>query len=156
MAEMLLLLGGDRGDLPATFVRAGALIAGRIGPVVAQSRDHWTEPWGFTDDRLFLNRALLVASDRDPQEVMREALRIERELGRERTPGGGYGPRTIDIDILFIGGAVIDTPELVVPHPRVHQRAFALGPAADLAPDLVHPTLRRTVLDLLNDVLQAA
>ncbi len=152
--EVLLLLGGNIGDVRTTLSKAEENIASRIGPVLSRSRDHWTEPWGFEDDRLFLNRALLVESAHDPMRLMEECLAIERELGRTRDGALGYSARTIDIDILFIGDRVITDPGLTVPHPRVQDRAFALGPAADIAPDLVHPVLRRSVLELLNDVLQ--
>lgn len=150
MAEITLLLGANRGEPLATFARATALIEERIGQVRAASRDHWTEPWGFADEQLFLNRALLVDSDQPPGVVMEKALVIETELGRQRIPGSGYISRVIDLDILFIDGQVIDQPGLTVPHPRVHERAFALAPAADIVPALVHPVLQRTVLDLLD------
>lgn len=150
--ETVLLLGGNLGDLLATFVKAEALINERLGTVLARSRDHWTEPWGFTDERLFLNRALLVRSDLNPTALLEGVLRIERELGRIRDPAVRYSARTIDIDILLIGDRVIDLPQLQVPHPRMHERAFALSPAADITPNWVHPLLHRTVLKLLNDL----
>lgn len=150
MAEITLLLGANRGEPRATFLRAIALIEERIGKVLAASRDHWTAPWGFQDDQLFLNRALLVGSDQPPGVVMERALEIETGLGRVRTPGSGYTSRIIDLDILFIDAQVIEQPGLTVPHPRVHERAFALAPAADIVPALVHPVLQRNVLDLLD------
>lgn len=148
--ETLLLLGGNIGDVRGTFARAEALIAGRCGTILARSRDHWTEPWGFTDDRLFLNRALLAETLLGPAALMDALLAIEAELGRQRTTAGRYSARTIDIDILLIGGRVVELPALVVPHPRLHERAFALGPAADIAPGWRHPRLGRTVLQLLR------
>lgn len=154
MAEITLLLGANRGDPQAIFARAASLIEDHIGPVQASSRDHWTAPWGFDDPQLFLNRALLVDTPMDPRQMMELLLNIEQELGRERIADTRYSPRTIDIDMLFVGETVIKAPNLVVPHPRVHQRAFALAPAADLVPGLVHPQLGRTVLQLLNDVIQ--
>ncbi len=154
MAEFTLLLGANRGEPHATFARATTLIEDRIGRIVASSRDHWTEPWGFQDSRLFLNRAVLLESIMDPGRVMERLLEIEEELGRERTSGAGYTSRTIDLDILFIGDEVIEQPGLSIPHPRVHERTFALAPAADIIPDLVHPLLKRTVMDLLNQALQ--
>lgn len=152
MAEHILLLGADLGDPPRTFARATELITRRVGPVRAVSRDHWTRPWGFSGAHLFLNRALAVDSGSPPPQVMQTLLEIEQELGRQRPATGGYASRAIDIDILFIEGQVIDLPGLTVPHPRVHLRAFALGPAADIAPALVHPGLGRTVLQLLDQV----
>lgn len=154
--EAVLLLGGNVGDVAGTFRKAEEAIVARIGAILSRSRDHHTEPWGFNDGRLFLNRALIVASDLDPRSLMNGCLTIEQDLGRVRDGSPVPKARTIDIDILFIGDQVIDQPGLHVPHPRVHERAFALGPAADVAPDLVHPLLKRTVLHLLNDVLQQA
>ncbi len=154
MPEFTLLLGANQGEPHATFALATTLVLDRIGPVLAASRDHWTTPWGFQDERLFLNRALLVATQMEPKQVMEALLQIESELGRVRPAGGGYSSRIIDIDILFIGEQVIQLPGLTVPHPRVHLRAFALGPAADIVPGLVHPLLHRNVLDLLNTLLQ--
>jgi 2-amino-4-hydroxy-6-hydroxymethyldihydropteridine diphosphokinase len=154
MAEVIVLFGGNSGDPALTLQAALVLISGRIGPVLARSRDHWTEPWGFTDDRLFLNKAVIIDTALAPEAVMEALLAIEGELGRMRSPDVRYAARAIDLDILFIGSEVIDRPGLIVPHPRVHQRTFALGPAADVAPDLVHPLSGRPVLDLLNDLLQ--
>lgn len=156
MAEFTLLLGANRGEPHATFARATTLIEDRIGHIVASSRDHWTEPWGFQDSRLFLNRALLLETTMDPERVMEGLLEIEQELGRERTSGSGYSSRTIDLDILFIGELVIEQPGLSIPHPRVHERTFALAPAADIIPDLMHPLLKCTVMDLLDRTLQQA
>ena len=150
--EALLLLGGNVGDVATTFSRAEALLKERVGVVVARSRDHRTVPWGFADERLFLNRALLLRTELVPVELMKTLLAIEQDLGRERVEGTRYGARTIDIDILLIGDEVLDLPNLQVPHPRMHERAFALAPAADIAPLAAHPVLQRTVIDLLNDL----
>lgn len=149
----LFLLGGDLGD-PRHFVdRAERLLGEVFGQKPLRSRDHWTEPWGFTDQRLFLNRALMVRSVKGPEELMALALDVEHRLGRVRPTGGGYGPRTIDIDLLLLEDVVHQGPLATVPHPRLHQRAFALAPAADLCPERVHPVSGHTVLDLLNAIL---
>jgi 2-amino-4-hydroxy-6-hydroxymethyldihydropteridine diphosphokinase len=152
MEEAMLLLGSDRGDPVALCARAEGLIAERVGTVVARSRDHWTEPWGFTDPELFLNRALVVATELPPAALMARLLAIETLLGRVRAAGEGPAPRTIDIDILWMGHRVVQGGIATLPHPRLHQRAFALGPAADLAPDWRHPLLGRTVLEMLDDL----
>lgn len=150
--DALLLLGGNVGDPAATLRQAEVLIAQRCGEVSARSRDHWTEPWGFEDDRLFLNRAVLLRSTLGPVELLTELLAIERELGRVREATARYSARTIDIDILLIGDLVITDPRLTVPHPRMHERRFALAPAADIVPLWVHPLRGRTVLQLLFDL----
>ncbi|MBL0128714.1 MAG: 2-amino-4-hydroxy-6-hydroxymethyldihydropteridine diphosphokinase [Flavobacteriales bacterium] len=151
-SRVLLLLGGNLGDPPRMLDAAQRMITERVGAVLGRSRDHWTEPWGFADERVFLNRALLVETEHEPSSLLRSLLAIENELGRERNTAQRYAARTIDIDILLIGDRVIDSDGLQVPHPRMHERAFALAPAADIVPSWVHPTLHHTVLDLLNDL----
>jgi 2-amino-4-hydroxy-6-hydroxymethyldihydropteridine diphosphokinase len=148
----LLLLGGDRGPVQDTLARARLLLSERAGAVLATSRDHWTEPWGFQDEALFLNKAILLRTTLSPEALLEVVLGIERDLGRVRTVEAGYGPRTIDIDILLHGGHVIDAPHLGIPHPLMHRRHFALAPAADVAPGMVHPVTGRTVLGMLDDL----
>lgn len=153
MAEFTLLLGGNIGDPASIFARAEALISERMGPITARSRDHITEPWGFEDERLFLNRAIQVQSDLPPTEALHVLLRIETELGRTRSNEPGYTARTIDIDILFMEGRLLELPQLLVPHPKVQDRRFALAPLADIAPLLVHPALGRNVMEMLENTL---
>ena len=158
--EALLLLGGNLGDVKRAFSVAESMKWDRTEPpksrILARSRDHWTEPWGFSDERLFLNRALLVSTTLEPLELLSELLTIERALGRNRCDEERYASRTIDIDILLIGDQVIDLPGLVVPHPRMHERAFALEPAADIVPEWVHPVLGRCVMEMLSDLRRPA
>jgi 2-amino-4-hydroxy-6-hydroxymethyldihydropteridine diphosphokinase len=158
MAEVLLLLGGNVGDVKHTLHQASIQIRARIGRVLATSRDHWTTPWGFSDERLFLDQALLVDTAMAPEDVMHACLAIEQDLGRVRSeaPAGKkvYEARTIDIDVLMIGDRIMRTELLELPHPRMHERAFALSPAADVVPGWEHPVLHRSVLSLLHDVKQ--
>lgn len=149
-SEMVLLLGGDLGDPQAELGRAEHSIEARLGTVLSRSRDHWTEPWGFSAPTLFLNRALLVSTTLEPLQALAECLSIEREQGRTRSTGLEPTSRIIDIDILLIGERIIDLPGLTVPHPRLHLRRFALAPLADILPSWRHPLLGRTALDLLN------
>lgn len=147
--ELLLLLGGNVGR-PLEYLRtAEEKLERRVGPLIARSRDHWTEPVGFVDERLFLNRALIVRTNKDPKELLGICLSIEAEGGRIRAASGEYGSRTLDIDILLYGNRIIEEDDLLIPHPRMHLRSFALSPAADICPDALHPTLHTTVLQLL-------
>lgn len=148
--EVVLLLGGDLGDPPRQLAMAEEAIGQEVGTVLARSRDHWTPPWGFTSDRLFLNRALLVSSALPGSAIIQCCLAIEKALGRIREPNGAIASRLIDIDVLLIGTTVCDTPELILPHPRLHLRRFALAPLCDVLPAWEHPLLHRTALHLLN------
>jgi 2-amino-4-hydroxy-6-hydroxymethyldihydropteridine diphosphokinase len=109
-----------------------------------------TEPLDLAGQPMFLNLVVEAETALMPLQLLSRTLRIERELGRKRTVP--KGPRTIDIDIVLYGSSVINTPELVVPHPRLAERRFVLEPLAELAPDLRHPVTRRTVREMLAGV----
>lgn len=150
--EALLLLGGDIGDVRNTLGRAIVALQKDVGTVLARSRDHWTRPWGFEGNSLFLNKAILLRTELGPEELIDVILRVEVDLGRVRTEAPGYASRPVDIDILLIGDRVLNGASLSLPHPRMHLRSFALAPAADIAPEAVHPLLGRSVLELLDDL----
>jgi 2-amino-4-hydroxy-6-hydroxymethyldihydropteridine diphosphokinase len=141
-------IGANLGDREATIARALELLVQRPGvELVAVSRLRETEPWGYTDQPAFLNGAASVDTSLSAEDLLAVLLDVERELGRMRT-GPRYGPRTIDLDLLLYGEQVVGEPGLAVPHPRLHERAFALEPLLDLDPDLVVPG-RGRVADLL-------
>lgn len=148
--ELVLLLGGDLGDPFSFLARAEEALEQRVGPIVSRSRDHWTEPWGFQAGTLFLNRALRMRSRLPPHAVLRECLDIEKALGRVRSVHAGPTSRTIDIDVLLVDAVMLSTPHLTLPHPRLHERSFALAPLADIWPQWLHPERGCTALDLLN------
>ncbi len=142
------------------IAQATELIQQRIGSVVAASRIYETEPWGefeVKSDELrvesFLNRGLLVETTLTAQEVLHEALKIEAELGRVRKEGSKlYNSRPMDIDLIFYNDEVIETPQLTIPHPRMHLRQFVLEPLAEIMPDYRHPVLHKTVKELLYEI----
>lgn len=119
--------------------RATTLIGERVGTVTERSAVYQTAPWGVEEQPAFLNQALAVETELAPEEVLRHLLDIEHELGRVRDER--WGARDIDIDMLYYGNLVMDTARLTLPHPRLHERRFALVPLADIAPHFVHPVL---------------
>ena len=136
-------LGSNLGDRGATIEAAIAALPG----LVAVSRLRETAPVGVLDQPPFLNGAAAIETTLSPRELLTTLFAIERELGRERRQR--WGPRTIDLDLLLYGEAVVDEPGLTVPHPRLHERRFALEPLHELDPELVVPG-RGPVADLLS------
>jgi 2-amino-4-hydroxy-6-hydroxymethyldihydropteridine diphosphokinase len=132
-------LGANLGDREQSLRRALELVAAEPGVelrVVSTFRE--TDPVGFVDQPRFLNAAAAVETELAPRELLDRLLAVERRLGRTRS-GPRYGPRTIDLDLLLYGAETVDEPGLRVPHPRLHERRFALEPLAELAPELVLP-----------------
>ena len=132
-------IGANLGDREATIRRAVELLDEIDGiEVVDMSALRETEPWGPVEQPAFVNGAVAVETALEPPELLVALLDVERLLGRVRT-GERWGPRTIDLDLLLYDERVIDEPGLTVPHPRLHERRFALEPLAELAPDALVP-----------------
>ena len=147
-------LGANLGDRAATLMRAIELLGERPGiAVVAVPSFRETDPVGFLDQPRFLNAAVALDTSLTPQALLAALLEIEQELGRVRT-GQRYGPRTVDLDLLLLDDLTVSVPGLELPHPRLHERAFALEPLVELDPSLVVPG-RGTVQQLLLQLQSA-
>ena len=149
-SNMTLRQGSGISDKNGIFAQACLYINNRCGRVVQVSASYESEPWGFETKEWFLNRVIVIETEMNPEDLLKELLEIERELGRERHPEiEGYTSRTADLDILYYGNKIILTDTLTVPHPRLHRRRFALLPLCEVAPNLVHPVLGLTQSELL-------
>lgn len=139
MSRAYIGLGSNLGDRHAALTRALALLASHPGiELVAVSSFLETDPVGYLDQPSFLNAAAAVETALTPHELLSTLLDVERDLGRTRD-GPRYGPRTVDLDILLIDGLKLDSDGLTVPHPRLHERVFALAPLAELDSSLFVP-----------------
>jgi 2-amino-4-hydroxy-6-hydroxymethyldihydropteridine diphosphokinase len=151
MERCFILFGSNMGDKNKIYAQACLLINNRCGRIVAQSSAYESEPWGFEAKEWFLNRLIVVETELEPEAMLHQLLDIEAELGRVRHPEtGGYTSRTADLDILYYGSRIVLTDSLTIPHPRLHQRRFALLPLCEVAPEFVHPAFNMTQTELLK------
>jgi 2-amino-4-hydroxy-6-hydroxymethyldihydropteridine diphosphokinase len=153
MNKVFLLIGGNMGDRLQNLHQAITLLSAACGPVIQQSAVYETAAWGKTDQAAFLNQALELTTELSAQELITTVLSVEEQMGRHRTER--FGPRVIDIDIMFYNKDIINEPHLTVPHPQMQNRRFALIPLAELAPSFIHPVLKKTLEQLLLDCRDA-
>ena len=138
MTVALLALGGNVGDVRATLDRAVALLCdGQEVRLIARSSDYRTPPWGDTDQAPFVNICIAVETTLSPHALLERAHGVERILGRDRTRERRWGPRTADIDVLAYDDVTLTEGDLILPHPRLFERAFVLVPLAEIAGDRV-------------------
>ncbi len=150
MKTVYLSLGSNLGDREGNLRLARERLSESGLSPLRESSLYETEPRDFPDQPWFLNQVIAAETSLFPRRLLAALQRIERELGRKR--GVPKGPRTIDLDILLFGEAVVSAPDLEIPHPRLAERRFVLEPLAELAPDLRHPLTRRTVREMLAQV----
>lgn len=150
MQELFLLIGSNMGDRFLNMDRAKIHISEMIGEIISASGIYETEPWGMKETEWFLNQVLKIQTSLKPETVLSVIHGIEESMGRERKPGR-YLSRTIDIDILFYESIIHVTPELIIPHPALHERLFTLIPLREIAPDFVHPIIGSTIEELIEE-----
>ena len=151
MATVYIGLGSNLGDREAFINQAVEMLSRKI-QILSLSSLYETAPLGFAEQPLFLNAVVKADTVLSPQELLNLTQRIEKRLGRRRIQP--WGPRTVDLDLLLYDALVLKQPNLIIPHPRLHQRAFALMPLCEIEPLLLHPALKKPVCLLLQENCQ--
>ncbi|WP_455586089.1 2-amino-4-hydroxy-6-hydroxymethyldihydropteridine diphosphokinase [Bacteroides sp.] len=142
-------LGTNLGDKERNLQMSVQKVGERIGSIVSLSAFYTTAPWGFSSGNSFLNAVVCVETELLPLQMLEETQAIERELGRtKKSVNGVYSDRVIDIDLLLYGDTVMSVEGLVLPHPLMTERRFVMEPLAEIAPDVLHPVLHKTIKEL--------
>lgn len=149
MPKVYLGLGSNMGDRKQMITDATMICGSIIGNLLTLSSLYETEPWGFSSPNKFLNAAICIETEQSPETCLAMAKAIEREMGRAKHEGEGYEDRPIDIDILFYDDIQMEEESLTIPHPLAHKREFVLRPLAEIAPELMHPSLKKNIEELL-------
>ncbi len=149
MHRFLLLIGGNEGDRIKNINCSKKLIEEYIGTIINHSGIYESEPWGFEHAQNFLNQVIEIQSEKNAFEVLSLSKKIEKKLGRKVKTSTEYQGRSMDIDILFYDSEIINTDELIVPHPRLHERKFTLLPLGEKWKELLHPVFNQTISELL-------
>jgi 2-amino-4-hydroxy-6-hydroxymethyldihydropteridine diphosphokinase len=149
MSTAYLLIGGNLGDRKENLSRAIELIIEQCGTVTNSSSLYETAAWGITDQPSFLNQALEISTTLNAKQLMRKILKVEKIMGRVRKEK--FGPRIIDIDILFYENEIHDIRFLKIPHPELQNRRFVLEPLAEINSEFQHPVLKKTIAELLEE-----
>ncbi|WP_159009723.1 2-amino-4-hydroxy-6-hydroxymethyldihydropteridine diphosphokinase [Bradyrhizobium sp. S69] len=157
MADVLIALGGNVGDVRATFQKAIANICGMAqAALLARSSDYTTPPWGELDQARFINACIEIETSLDPHALLFTLHKIEKKFGRDRGNETRWGPRTLDLDLIAYDDVSIDQPELALPHPRLFERAFVLVPLLEIVPDrrIAGRDLRAALAELSTDGIE--
>jgi 2-amino-4-hydroxy-6-hydroxymethyldihydropteridine diphosphokinase len=151
--DIFLLLGSNVGDSYNNLRTAIKYIQTDAGVIRQQSSIYRTKAWGKIDQPDFLNQVIQIETTLLPQELLDSVLEIEKKMGRVRKDR--WGPRIIDIDILFYNQVIVNFPKLIIPHPEIAARRFTLSPLDELAPDFLHPLLNKTIKELFTECTDA-
>ena len=154
MADVLIALGGNVGDVRATFKKAIANICGMTqGALLARSSDYATPPWGEAAQDDFINACIEIETSLDPHALLFTLQKIEKKFGRDRANERHWGPRTLDLDMIAYDDIRLDKPELTLPHPHLFERAFVLVPLAEVAPNrrIAGRTAREALTTIVTD-----
>jgi len=154
MANVLISLGGNVGDVRSTFVKAIANICGMTqAALISRSSDYETPPWGDENQGAFINACIEIETPLDPHALLFTLHKIEKKFGRDRVNERRWGPRTLDLDIIAYDDVRLDKPELTLPHPRLFERAFVLVPLAEIVPErmIAGQTPRQALANLSTD-----
>lgn len=146
---IFLLLGSNQGEAEKNLLNARLMLKERVGNIVQASSVYRTAAWGNTNQPDFFNQVLEITTTFAPEVLLQHILEIEKQLGRVRKER--WGPRIIDIDILLYHDVVINTTSLTIPHPGIPDRRFTLVPLDEIASELVHPALNKTIHTLLDE-----
>lgn len=144
-----IALGSNLGDRQRNLSEALLALEAKGYRIIKASRFYETKPEQFESNELFLNQVVIAEAEKSPGEILRDLMAIEAGAGRVRTEGC-ISDRTLDLDLLFADDIIMDTVELVLPHPRMHLRKFVLEPLCEIMPEWIHPKLKRTATSLLN------
>lgn len=150
MTTACIGIGSNLGDREAYCREAIDRIRQNRCTIIRTSTFRETKPWGLSNQPPFLNGAVLIKTSLTPHELLKHLLSIETALGRIRTER--WGPRVIDLDILLYDSVILQSEALSIPHPHLHERVFALEPLAEIAPDMIHPVLNKTLAALLQEL----
>lgn len=140
-------MGSNLGDRETALSHAKNYLQQSGQKIICESSVHETKPWGRENQNDFLNQVIEIETEFSPRELMNLCLSIEKKMGRERKEK--WGPRIIDIDILYYGNQIVNEKELMVPHPHLHERLFVLELLNEIVPDFIHPIIKKTTQELL-------